>query len=68
MKKSFVSDNINETIFNNSNQFLSNDKGDENIIMRLNDDMMKVLDDSSKIDLQFCISRETLNQKLKSAT
>lgn len=66
MQKSSIPDKNLELVFKNSNHFLSDDN--ENIILRLNDDMMKVLDDSSKIDLQFCISRETLNQKLKSAT
>ena len=61
-----VSSKINETTFKNTIQFLSDEKGNESIKMNIGIDVMKVLDESSQIELQFCISREMLNKRLKS--
>ena len=33
----------------------------------LNESQIEILDAESKVDLKFCVSRETLNQKLKNA-
>lgn len=61
-----ISSKINETTLENSNQFLSCEKGNENTKVPISDDLMKVLDESSLVDLKFCISREMLNKKFKS--
>lgn len=61
-----VSSKINELTFKNRIQFLSHEKSNESIKMDIGIEVMKVLDESSQIDLKFCISREMLNRKLKS--
>ena len=66
MHKSIVSSKINESTFKNIIQFLSDEKGNERIKMDIGIDVMKVLDESSQINLKFCISREMLYRKLKS--
>jgi hypothetical protein len=61
-----VSSKIIESTFKNRIQFLSVEKGNERIKMDIGIDVMKVLDESSQMDLKFCISREMLNRKLNS--
>jgi hypothetical protein len=65
LRKSSIADKSIQLEFNNSNQILTYDKVSQNIEVAFNGFMMEILDDSSMVDLQFCILREMLNNNPK---